>query len=53
MLGSLVHALSRILVPMFLLGMAGSAVVVAITLVKDLNDFFVDNGDEGRSPDAL
>ena len=47
----LVRALSHLLVPMFLIGMAGSAVVVAITLVKDLHDFLSDSGSESSTPD--
>jgi hypothetical protein len=49
----LIRGLSHVLVPMFLVGMGGSAVVVAITLVKDIHDFFSDNGDEASTADPL
>ena len=49
----LIRALSHLLVPMFLIGMAGSAVVVAITLAKDLHDFLSDDGSESSTPDSL
>jgi hypothetical protein len=53
MLNLIVRGLSHVLVPMFLIGMAGSAVVVAITLFKDLHDFLADSGNESSSPDSL
>lgn len=53
MLDLLVRAISHVLVPLFLIGMAGSAVVVAITVVHDIHDFFADNGEEKTSPDGL
>ncbi|AFL87914.1 hypothetical protein Terro_1608 [Terriglobus roseus DSM 18391] len=53
MLEIFVRAISHVLVPMFLIGMAGSAVVVAITVVHDIHDFFADNGEESKSPDGL
>ncbi len=40
-----VRALSHLLVPMFLVGMAGSALVVVITIGHDLVDFFSDEGE--------
>ncbi len=40
-----IRGLSHILVPMFLVGMAGSSLVVAITVVHDLIDFFSDEGE--------
>ena len=49
----LIRALSYVLVPMFLVGMAGSAVVVAITLAKDLHDFLSDDGSETSTPESL
>lgn len=53
MLDLLVRAFSLVLVPMFLIGMAGSAIVVAITLVKDLHDFLADSGSEASTPESL
>jgi len=35
---------------MFLVGMGGSAIVVAVTLVHDLHDFFSDSGDTNNVP---
>ncbi len=40
-----IRGLSHILFPMFLVGMAGSSLVVAITVVHDLIDFFSDEGE--------
>ncbi len=40
-----IRALSHILVPMFAVGMAGSALVVVITFGHDLLDFFSDEGE--------
>ena len=53
MLDLVVRGLSHVLVPMFLIGMAGSAIVVMITVVHDIRDFFSDSGDESKSVDAL
>ena len=53
MLNLLVRGLSHVLIPMFLIGMAGSAVVVAITLFKDMHDFLSDSGSESSTPDSL
>ena len=53
MLDLLIRALSHLLIPMFLIGMAGSAVVVAITLVHDLHDFLSDSGSENSTPESL
>jgi hypothetical protein len=53
LLDLLVRALSHVLVPMFLIGMGGSAIVVAITLTKDLTDFLSDSGNERSTPDGL
>ena len=41
----LVRGLSHLLVPMFLVGMAGSSLVVVITVMHDMVDFFSDEGD--------
>jgi hypothetical protein len=40
-----VRALSHVLIPMFVLGMAGSTIVVVITFGHDLVDFFSDEGE--------
>lgn len=40
-----VRTLSHVLVPMFTMGMAGSGLVVIITVVHDLVDFLSDEGD--------
>ena len=53
MVDIVIRGLSHVLIPMFLVGMAGSAVVVLITVVHDLNDFFSDSGDETASHDGL
>ena len=47
------RGLAHLLVPMFLVGMAGAAIVVIITVVLDLNDFFSDSGDEASTHDGL
>ncbi len=47
------RVLSHLLVPLFLLGMAGSAMLVAITLTHDLADFLSDSGTEEASTDGL
>lgn len=48
-----IRLLAKIMVPMFILGMAGSAIVVAITLTRDLTDFLLDSGNEDRSGESL
>lgn len=53
MLDLFVHALSRLLVPMFLVGMGGSAIVVAVTVVHDVHDFFNDDGDDTTAVENL
>ncbi len=53
MIDLIVRGLSYLLVPMFMVGMLGSAVVVIITVVHDLNDFFADSGDGAASHDGL
>lgn len=35
----IIHAFASVLVPLFIFGMVGSAVVVAVTLVRDIRDF--------------
>ncbi len=40
-----IHALSHVLVPMFVVGMAGSTLVVGITFFHDLFDFFSSEGE--------
>ena len=53
MIDVVIRALAHVLVPMFLVGMAGSAIVVVITVVHDINDFFSDSGDEAAAHDGL
>ena len=53
MLDLLIRALSHILVPLFLLGLAGSAIVVVITLIHDVHEFFTDSGDTSTHTDSL
>ena len=53
MLDLVLRTLSHILVPMFLIGMAGSAIVVAITLFHDVHEFFLDDGNDTASQDTL
>ncbi|MEG9432181.1 hypothetical protein [Terriglobus sp. ADX1] len=53
MLDLIIRGLSHVLIPMFLIGMGGSAIVVAITLVKDMHDFFADNGEQTSASDNL
>ncbi len=53
MLDLVIRGLSHVLIPMFLIGLGGSAIVVAITLVKDMHDFFADNGEQSPAPENL
>lgn len=53
MLDLIMRALSHLLVPLFLLGMAGSAIVVLITLATDFTDFLSDGGNEESPHDSL
>ena len=53
MLDFILPVLARVLVPMFILGMAGSALVVIITLAEDFSDFLSDSGNEAASHDGL
>jgi hypothetical protein len=36
---TLMHVLSRILVPLFFIGMAGSALVIVVSLFQDILEF--------------
>lgn len=38
-MNALLHVLAAILVPAFLCGMVGSAIVVLVTVVRDVRDF--------------
>jgi hypothetical protein len=49
MLDFFIGGLAHVLVPMFLIGMGGSAIVVAVTVVHDVHDFFADTGDDAAS----
>ncbi len=53
MISLVIGGLSYLLVPLFLMGMTGSAVVVAVTLARDLTDFLSDSGSETSTPDGL
>ena len=53
MLDLFIRGLSHVLIPMFLIGLGGSAIVVAITLVKDMHDFFADSGEHSHTTDNL
>lgn len=53
MLDLVIRGLAHVLIPMFLVGLCGSAIVVAITLVKDMHDFFSDNGEQGPASNNL
>lgn len=53
MLDAVIHTLSHLLVPTFLFGMAGSAIVVVVTLTRDLTDFLSDSGSEAPTQDSL
>lgn len=48
-----IRGLSHILIPLFLIGMAGSAIIVVITLADDVTDFLSDSGNESTPHDAL
>lgn len=48
-----IRGLSHILIPLFLVGMAGSAIIVVITLADDVTDFLSDSGNESTSHDGL
>lgn len=39
MLEIVLHIVAKVLVPAFLIGMAGSAVVVAVKFISDIRDF--------------
>jgi hypothetical protein len=41
----LVHLLATILVPLFFIGMAGSMLVVLVTVIHDLQEIFTDDED--------
>ncbi len=53
MLDSIIRVIAAVLVPAFIIGMAGSAIVVAITVVHDVHDFFTDDDPVEPSHDAL
>lgn len=42
----LMHVISKILVPLFFLGMAGSMLVVLVTTVQDLQQIFTSDEEE-------
>jgi hypothetical protein len=41
----LVHLLAAILVPLFFVGMAGSMLVVLVTVIRDLQEIFTSDED--------
>ncbi|MEK6398643.1 MAG: hypothetical protein V4734_11205 [Terriglobus sp.] len=53
MLDLVIRGLSHLLIPMFLIGLGGSALVVAITMVRDVHDFFADGGEQSPTADSL
>ncbi|MGI4755454.1 MAG: hypothetical protein ACRYGF_01240 [Janthinobacterium lividum] len=53
MLDLVIRSLSHLLIPMFLLGMAGSSIVVVITLASDITDFLSDSGNESSTHEGL
>ncbi|MGI4852631.1 MAG: hypothetical protein ACRYF4_01135 [Janthinobacterium lividum] len=53
LLDLVIRGLSHILIPLFLVGMAGSAVIVVITLADDVTDFLSDSGNESAPHDGL
>lgn len=40
----LIHLVAKIVVPLFFIGMAGSAVVIVVSFVEDLKELFEDEG---------
>ena len=42
---NLVHLLAAILVPLFFIGMAGSMLVVVVTVIRDLQEIFTSDED--------
>ena len=53
MLAATLQLLAHVLVPMFLVGMAGSAVIVVVTLTSDLAHFLSDAGNEESTHETL
>jgi hypothetical protein len=49
---ALMHLVSAIFVPLFLVGMAGSAVVCVITVAHDIKDFFDEDVVEENARDG-
>jgi hypothetical protein len=49
-MNELAHILSKVLVPLFFIGMAGSLLVVILTVVRDLRQV-LSNKDELGGPD--
>ena len=44
----LMHLLAAILVPLFFIGMAGSLLVVLVTVIRDLQEVFTEDVDTDR-----
>lgn len=53
MLDPVMRVLTHLLVPMFIVGMGGSAVIVVITLASDFTDFLSDSGNEEATHEGL
>ena len=53
LLDVLIRALSHILVPLFLVGMVGSSIVVIITFIHDVRDFFTPDEEVQSAQDGL
>lgn len=53
LLDLVIRGLSHILIPLFVVGMAGSAIIVVITLADDVTDFLSDSGNETGPHDSL
>ena len=48
-MNALAHILSKVLVPLFFIGMAGSLLVVVFTVVRDLRQVLSDKDELGGS----
>jgi len=48
-----IRALSHVLVPLFLIGMVGSSIVVLITFIHDVRDFFTSDEEAPSAQDGL
>ena len=46
----LIRLLAAVLVPLFFIGMAGSMLVVLVTVVRDLQEVFTSDEEPGQEP---